>query len=142
MSGLRALIKFAGHRTDGALATWQRLRAQCDEARHKLAVLKQHGQHYRELLHAGLRQGMPATLTMAYLGFIGQIEDVVVRQENDVGSLEEACVRQWQDLVDARREKRTYEILSERAATRELAASVRRRQTEIDDLLQRSVKAP
>jgi len=142
MSGLRALIQFAEYRTDGALATWQRLRAQCDEARHKLAVLKRHGQHYRDLLHAGLRQGMSATSTMAYLSFIGQIEDVVVRQENDVGSLEEACVRQWQDLVDARREKRTYEILSERAAARELAASVRRRQAEIDDLLQRSVKAP
>lgn len=142
MSGLQALTQFAGHRTNGALAAWQRLRAQCDEARNKLAVLKQHGQHYRELLHAGLLQGMPATSTMAYLSFIGQIEDVVMRQEKDVGSLEEACVRQWQDLVDARREKRIYEILSERSAARELAVSIRRTQVEVDDLLQRSVKAP
>jgi flagellar export protein FliJ len=137
MAGLRTLIDVTRRRTEGALVTWQRLRTQCDDARQKLLLLKQHGDHYRDLMRAGLRQGMPAASTMAYVGFIGQIEEVVVRQETEVGSLEEVCARQWQELVDARREKRMYEILGERAAARELEAASRRGQAEIDELLQR-----
>jgi flagellar biosynthesis chaperone FliJ len=43
-------------------------------------------------------------------------------------------------LVDARREKRMYEILGERVAARKLEASSRRRQAEIDEMLQRVAK--
>ena len=142
MAGLNKLIDHAGQRSDGALVTWQRLKAQCDEALMKLSLLKQHRERYRDMLHAGLGEGMPAMSTMAYLGFIGQIEEVVSRQESEVGRLEEACARQWQQLVDIRREKRMYEIVHERATSRELAAALRRSQAEIDDLLQRVGKLP
>jgi len=86
----------------------------------------------------GLEAGMPATATMAYLEFIGQIDEVVLRQEVDLGSIEQACERQWQALVEARREKRTYEMLSERVAAREAEAALRRRHAEIDELIQRA----
>lgn len=142
MSGLQKLISHAGRRSDGALATWQRLKEQCDEALAKLALLKQHRERYRDLLRSGLGEGMPALSTMAYLGFIGQIDEVVLRQESEVGRLEQACARQWQELVETRREKRMYEIVHERAASRELAAALRRAQAEIDDLLQRVGSAP
>jgi flagellar export protein FliJ len=140
MSGMRALMEFAERRCEGALIHWQRLKTQCDEARQKLVLLRQHHENYRNLLRSGLEQGMAAISTNAYMGFIGQIEAIVVRQENEIGNLEEACSRQWQVLVDARREKRMYEILSERTAAREAEARTRREQTEIDTLLQRTVK--
>ncbi len=141
MSGLHKLITLAGRRSDGALVTWQRLKEQCEEALTKLSLLKQHRERYRDLLRTGLGEGMPAISTMAYLGFIGQIDEVVLRQESEVGRLEQACARQWQELVERRREKRMYEIVSERAASRELATALRRAQAEIDDLLQRVGRA-
>jgi flagellar export protein FliJ len=142
MAGLSKLINVTERRGDGALQAWQRLKAQCDDALMKLSLLKQHRERYRNLLDANLGQGMPARSTMAYLGFIGQIEEVVTRQETEVVRLEEACSRQWQELVELRREKRMYEIVHERAASRELAAALRRSQAEIDDLLQRVAKMP
>jgi flagellar export protein FliJ len=137
MAALHKLISVTERKSDQAVATLQRLKAQCDDALLKLSLLKQHVEHYRARLNAGLGEGMPAMSTMAYLGFIGQIEEVVSRQENEVCRLEAACTRQWEELVEIRREKRTYEIVSERAAERELATALRRSQAEIDDLLQR-----
>jgi flagellar export protein FliJ len=142
MAGLNKLITLASHKSDGALATWQRLKGQCDDALMKLSLLKQHRERYREMLQSGLGEGMPAMSTMAYLGFIGQIDEVVLRQESEVGRLDQACARQWQELVETRREKRMYEIVHERVASRELAAALRRSQAEIDDLLQRVGKSP
>jgi len=142
MAALHKLIGVTEKKSDAAVATWQRLKAQCDEALMKLSMLKQHVERYREMLNTGLGEGMPAVSTMAYLGFIGQIEEVVLRQESEVGRLEAACIRQWEELIEIRREKRTYEIVSERAAERELATALRRSQAEIDDLLQRVGKAP
>src|SRR5713226_7121033 len=140
MSGLATLIKFAQRRTEGALTAWQRLRAQRDEAKQKLLLLKQHGEGYHDLMRAALQQGMSANSMMGHIGFIGQIEAVLVRQESEVESLEEACARQWQELLDARREQRMYEILSERAATRAAETLSRRAQAEIDELLQRAAR--
>src|ERR1700722_11798974 len=142
MAGMHKLIAVAGSRSDGALATWQRLKAQCDDALRKLSLLKQHRERYRDLLNANLGEGMPAVSMMAYLGFIGQIDQVVLRQESEVGRLEAACIQQWQELVDIRRQKRIYEIVHERATSRELASALRRSQAEIDDLLQRVGKGP
>jgi flagellar export protein FliJ len=142
MAGLHKLISVTGSRSEGALATWQRLKAQCDEALRKLSLLKQHRERYRDLLNTNLGEGMPAMSTMAYLGFIGQIDQVVTRQESEVGRLEAACTQQWQELVEIRREKRMYEIVHERATSRELASALRRSQAEIDDLLQRVSRGP
>lgn len=142
MAGLHKLISVTGNRSEGALATWQRLKAQCDEALRKLSLLKQHRERYRDLLNTNLGEGMPAMSTMAYLGFIGQIDQVVTRQESEVGRLEAACTQQWQELVEIRREKRIYEIVHERATSRELASALRRSQAEIDDLLQRVSRGP
>jgi flagellar export protein FliJ len=142
MAGLHKLISVTGRKSDAAAATWQRLKAQCDEALMKLSLLKQHVERYRAMLNADLGEGMPAMSTMAYLGFIGQIEEVVLRQESEVVRLEAACTRQWEELTEIRREKRTYEIAQERADERELATALRRSQAEIDDLLQRVNKAP
>ncbi len=141
MAALHSLISVTGQRGDVAAAAWQRLKAQCDDALVKLSLLKRHVDRYREMLNTGLGEGMPALSTMAYLGFIGQIEQVVLRQESEVGRLEAACTRQWEELIEIRREKRTYEIVSEKAAEREMASALRRSQTEIDDLLQRVNKA-
>src|SRR5437868_1626902 len=142
MSALHKMIELAEQRSDGAQVTWQHLKQQCDEALMKLTLLKEHRERYRDMLRSGLERGMPALSTMAYLGFIGQIDEVVSRQEGEVGRIEAACARQWEELVERRREKRLYEIVGERAAARELAAAFRRSQAEIDDLLQRVVKDP
>jgi flagellar export protein FliJ len=142
MARLHKLISVTGSKGDGALANWQRLKQQCDEALKKLSLLKEHQERYRGLLSSGLGEGMPAVSTMAYLGFIGQIEEVVLRQEGEVGRLEAACTKQWQELVELRREKRAYEIVQERADERELAAALRQCQAEIDDLLQRVGRGP
>jgi len=138
MSGLATLTKLTERRAAGALASWQSLRTQCDEAKQKLSLLKKHAEGYRDVMHAGLEQGMSAASMMAHIAFIGQIEAVVVRQEAELGSLEEACGRQWQELLDARREQRMCEILSERTAVRNAEAASRREQAEVDELLQRA----
>ena len=142
MAAFDKLISVTGRKSDTALVTWQNLKAQCDEALLKLSLLKEHCERYRNQLRAGLGEGMPAMSTMAYLSFIGQIEEVVNRQQSEVGRLEAACTRQWQELIEIRREKRVYEIVHERAAERELATLLRRSQAEIDDLLQRVNKTP
>ena len=142
MAGLHKLISVAGRKSDGALANWQHLKQQCDEALKKLSLLRQHRERYRDMLNSSLGEGMPVMSTMSYLGFIGQIEEVVLRQENEVGRLEAACTRQWQELVEIRREKRMYEIVEERAAEQQLATALRQSQAEIDDLLQRVGKLP
>jgi flagellar export protein FliJ len=142
MAAFDKLISITGRKSDTALATWQSLKVQCDEALMKLSLLKEHCERYRNQLSAGLGEGMPAMSTMAYLSFIGQIEEVVLRQQSEVGRLEAACTRQWQELVEIRREKRVYEIVHERTVERELATLLRRSQAEIDDLLQRVNKAP
>jgi len=136
MSGMETLVSVAQGRSDGALASWRNLTAKRDQAGQKLMLLKQHAERYRDLMHTGLQQGMPAASTVAHLGFIGQIEEVVVRLEKEVESLKQACARQWLELIDARREKRMYEILGERLAAREAVAVARRGQIEIDELLQ------
>jgi len=142
MAVLHKLISVTGKKSDDALMTWQRLKQQCDEALAKLSLLREYCERYRALLNSNLGEGMPAMSTMAYLGFIGQIEEVVLRQQSEVGRLEAACTAQWQELVEIRREKRVYEIFQERAVERELAAALRCSQAEIDDLLQRVNKAP
>jgi flagellar export protein FliJ len=138
MSQVDKLINIAGRRSEEALLAWQKLRAQCGEAIRKLSLLKEYRERYRNLMRDGLQTGMPATATMAYLEFIGQIDEVVLRQESDLGTIEQACERQWQALVEARREKRTYEVLNERIAAREAEAALRRRHAEIDELIQRA----
>jgi flagellar export protein FliJ len=142
MSELAALIKFAERRAEGALIAWQRLKTQYDDAKQKLAQLHRHGEGYRDLMRSALQQGVSATSAMAHIGFIGQIEAVALRQEHELGDLEAACARQWRELLEARREKRMYEILRERAATREAEAAFCRRQADIDELLQRAAKRP
>ena len=84
---------------------------------------------------------MPAASTAAYIGFIGQIEAVVAGQQSELGNLEDACARRWQELLDARRDKRICEILRERAATREAVTASRRLQSDVDELLQRSARS-
>lgn len=142
MSGLTSLVKFAERRTEDASAAWQRLRAQCDEARHKLVLLTRHAENYRDRMRAGLHRGMPAGSTISHIGFIGQIEVVVARQQSELASLEQVCARQWQALIDARRDQRMYEILSERAAARDAQTASRRRQADTDELLQRAATRP
>jgi flagellar export protein FliJ len=138
VSRIGKLMGMAGRRSDDALMAWQQLKVQCDEAMRKLSLLKQYRERYRDRMRTNLAEGMPATATLDYLAFIGQIDEVVLRQEGDLGNLQEACARQWQQLVEARREKRRYEILSEWAAAREAEALLRRQQAEIDELLQRA----
>jgi flagellar export protein FliJ len=143
MKGLASLIKLAERRTEQAVLAWQQLRAQCDDAKQKLLLLQQHGEGYRDLMQAGLQQGMRAASSTAHIDFIHQIEAVVVRQGTELGQLEQACARQWQELVSARRDQRMYEILHERAAARDAATAYRRQQAESDEaMMQRAARTP
>lgn len=139
MSG-SAMIRLAERRVEEAVLSWRRLRGQCDDTRQKLVLLQAHMESYRNSMRTNLIQGMPAASTAAYIGFIGQIEAVVASQESELGSLEDACARRWQELLDARREKRVCEILRERVATREAVTASRRLQSDVDELLQRSAR--
>jgi flagellar export protein FliJ len=136
-----AMIRLAQRHVEEAVLLWQRLRAQCDDTRQKLVLLQAHMQLYRDSMRANLSQGMPAASTAAYIEFIGQIETIVAGQQSELGNLEDACARQWQELLDARRDKRICEILRERAAARDTATASRRLQSDIDELLQRSVRS-
>jgi flagellar export protein FliJ len=138
MSQFDKLIEIAGRRGDEALVAWQQLKQQCAEALRKLTLLKEYRDRYRAMMNAGLQNGMAASATMAYLEVIGQIDDIVLRQESDLGTIEEACERRWQELVEARREKRSYELYNEFLAAREAEAALRRRNAEIDELISRA----
>ncbi|HEX3860963.1 MAG TPA: flagellar export protein FliJ [Stellaceae bacterium] len=141
-SDMKVLINLAGHRSDDAIATWQNLQQQCQQALAKLALLKEHRERYEDLLRGGLQRGMSAIATRAYLNFTRQIDDIVHRQQDEVERIEAAVARQWEHVVELRREKRVYEILGERAAAQELETALRRSQSEIDDLLQRAASLP
>jgi flagellar export protein FliJ len=140
--GTKVLINLAGHRSDDAIATWRHLKQHCQQALAKLDVLRQHRQRYEDMLRGGLQQGMTAAATRTYLGFTRQIDDIVARQQREVERIEAACARQWEQVVELRREKRVYEILGEHATAHELEAALRRSQNEIDDLLQRTASLP
>ena len=90
-SGIDSLIDLAGHRSDDAVAIWQNLQRQCQQALGKLAVLEQHRDRYDDLLRGALQQGMSAVATRAYLGFIRQIDDVITQQRGEVERIEAAC---------------------------------------------------
>jgi flagellar export protein FliJ len=138
MPPMDKLIGVAGQRSDEALRAWQQLSEQCADAMRKLALLKEYRERYRVRMSDGLAAGMPVTATRAYLDFIGQIDEVVQRQEHGLGTIEQACAHKWQELLVARREKRTFEILGERLAAKDAEAALRRRRAEIDELIQRA----
>ena len=142
MKGLASLIKLAERRTEQAVLAWQRLRAQCDDAKQKMLLLQKHGEGYRDLMRAGLQQGMRAASSTAHIDFIHQIEAVAVRQGTELGQLEQACARQWQELVSARRDQRMYKILQERAAARDAATASRCQQAESDEAVMRAARTP
>lgn len=138
MSQINKLVDIAGRNSDEALAAWQRLRDQCADALRKLSLLREYRESYRDRMRSHLVEGMPAMASMAYLDFIGQIDEVMARQQSDLHAIEQACARQWEVLVEARRDKRTYEILSDRDAARRAEAALRRGLAEMDDLIQRA----
>lgn len=140
MKGLASLIKLAERRTEQAVLAWQRLHAQCDDAKQKMLLLQKHGDGYRDLMRTDLQQGMQAASSTAHIDFIHQIEAVSVRQGTELGQLEQACARQWQELVSARRDQRMYEILQERAATRDAATASQRQQAESDEAVMRAAR--
>jgi flagellar export protein FliJ len=140
MSNYDSLALVGASRADEQFMLWRRLMSQCQEAKQKLVTLGQFAERYRVQMKQHLEAGMPASASMTFLGFIGQIEAVTRKQVVEVGRLETACAEQWQHLVDARRDKRMYEILRDRASAAELAADLRRSQAELDELLGRIVK--
>jgi flagellar export protein FliJ len=140
MSSYQNLADFVGGRADRQQAQWRHLMNQCDGAKRKLVQLRHYAERYRLQMRGHLSDGMEATATMVFLRFIGQIEAVITKQEQDLARLEQACLEQWQKLVEARREKRMYEILRDRAAAEKLTLALRRNQAEIDDLMGRIVK--
>jgi len=140
VSSYENLAIFVGGRADKQFVVWRQLIKQCDDGKQKLAQLRQYAEHYRLQMGNQMRDGMAATTTMVFLRFIGQIETVITTQEREVTRLEHACLQQWHHLVEARREKRMYEILRDRAAAEKLSAALRRSQAEIDELLGRIVK--
>jgi flagellar export protein FliJ len=138
--GYQSLVEVVGNEADRQLAAWRRLMSQCDDAKQKLVQLRHYADRYRRQLHTQLHDGIAANSTMVFLRFIGQIEGVILTQEREVARLELACRQQWQLLVEARREKRMYEILRDRATAEKLAAELRRSERAIDDLLGKVVK--
>jgi flagellar export protein FliJ len=140
MSGYQSLADLAGNQADTQQVQWRRLLGQCDGAKRKLIQLRQYAERYHLQMRSHLSDGMEATATMIFLRFIGQIEAVIAKQEREVTRLEQACLEQWHRLVEARREKRMYEVLRDRAAAEKVALALRRSQAEIDELMGRIVK--
>lgn len=140
MTSYQSLADFVGGHADKQQVVWRNLMSQCDGAKRKLLQLRHYAERYRLQMRGNLSDGMEAMATMVFLRFIGQIETVITKQENEVARLEQAVLEQWHRLVEARREKRMYEILRDRAAAEKLALALRRSQTEIDELMGRIVK--
>jgi len=140
MSNYDSLATVGAVRADEQFLTWRRLMGQCQEAKQKLATLSQFAERYRGQMRDRLAAGMDASASMTFIAFIGQIEGVVRKQAAEVTRLEAACAEQWQHLVAARRDKRMYEILRDKANATELAADLKRSQAELDELLGRIVK--
>ena len=140
MSSYQSLAEFVGDRADRQQVRWRQVMGQCDESKRKLVQLRQYADRYRTQMRHRLSDGMDATATMGFLRFIGQIEAVIAKQESEVARLEQAGLQQWQHLVEARREKRMYEILRDKETAEKLAADLRRGQAQIDELMGRIVK--
>jgi flagellar export protein FliJ len=140
MSSYQSLADFVGDRADRQQVRWRQVMNQCDDSKRKLVQLRQYADRYRAQMTGQLHDGMDATATMGFVRFIGQIETVIAKQESEVARLDQACHQQWQQLVEARREKRMYEILRDKASAEKLAAELRRGQAEIDELMGRIVK--
>jgi flagellar export protein FliJ len=140
MSAYQSLANFVGDRAARQQVQWRQLMNQCDAAKRKLAQLKQYAERYRIQMRDRLNDGTEATAIMVFLRFIDQIETVIVKQEHEVAHLEQSCVEQWHRVVEARREKRMYEILRDRVVAEKLAAALQRSQVEIDELMGRIVK--
>lgn len=140
MSNYDSLAVVGASRADEQFGIWRHLMNQCQEAKHKLATLSQFAERYRAQMRHHLETGMPAAASMNFVSFIAQIEAVVRKQASEVTRLETLCAEQWQILIEARRDKRMYELLRDRAAEAELAAGLKKSQAELDELLGRIVK--
>lgn len=140
MTSYQSLADFVGDRADRLQVRWRQVMGQCDEAKRKVVQLRHHAERYRQQMGRRLNDGMEATATMGFHRFIVQIEAVIAKQETEVARLEQLCLQQWHHLVEARREKRMYEILRDKMAAEKLSAALRRSQTEIDELMGRIVK--
>ena len=140
MTSYQNLADFVGGRADKQQVLWRNLMGQCDGAKRKLVQLRQYADRYRMQMRGDLSDGMEAIATMTFLRFIGQIEAVIAKQESEVARLEQACLEQWHRVVEARREKRMYEILRDKAAAEKLAMALRRSQAEIDEMMGKIVK--
>jgi len=141
MTSYQSLADFVGDRADRQQVRWRQVMSQCDESKRKLIQLRQYADRYRAQMTGQLHDGMDAAATMGFLRFIGQIEGVIAKQEGEVARFEAAATLQWQQLVEARREKRMYEILRDKAEAEKLAAALRRSQAEMDELMGRIVKS-
>jgi len=135
---LHAIGKVAERQLEEAQRRWGVLAKECAAARRKLNLLRQYGENYRIQLESGVRQGLAASQAMLVATFIRRVADVVAREEAQVQQLEEACEREWAELVEARRHKRMIEILIDRDALRKAEETLRRSQREIDDLISRA----
>jgi flagellar export protein FliJ len=142
MSNYQSLADFAGDRADQQQVQWRLLMGQCDAAKRKLGQLRHYAERYRSQMGAHLANGVDATAAMGFLRFIEQVESVVTKQQREVERLDLACREQWQRLVEARREKRMYEVLRDRTVAEQVQADLRRSQIELDELMGRIVKAP
>ncbi|HEX4113001.1 MAG TPA: flagellar export protein FliJ [Stellaceae bacterium] len=140
MTSYQSLADFVGDRADQQQVRWRQVMSQCDEAKRKLVRLRQYAERYRLQMQHHLNDGMEATATMGFLGFIIQIEAVIAKQESEVTRFEQASLQQWQFLVEARRETRMYEILRDKVTAEKLAAALRRSQAEMDEMMGRIVK--
>jgi flagellar export protein FliJ len=142
MSNYRSLADFAGDRADQQQVQWRMLMGQCDAAKRKLGQLGHYAERYRAQMGAHLADGLDATAAMGFLRFIEQVETVVAKQQREVARLDLACREQWHRLVEARRERRMYEVLRDRAVAEQVQLALRRSQIELDELMGRIVKAP
>lgn len=136
--GLTALGKSADREVEAAQRRWAALSKECAGGRQKLVLLQQYGEGYRAQLEAGACQGLAAGQAVAITAFMRRIAEIIIIEEGRVRQLEETAEREWTRLVEARRQRKMIDLLTERDAQKKLEVELRRSEREIDDLLGRA----
>lgn len=135
---LNLLSGLAHERGEVAAKRLGRSLALLRESESRLALLQSYFADYRGRLARNAAHGVSADEMRNFREFIRKLEQAIGQQRAEVEALERAVVENRRGWMHARREGRSFEVLSERAESLAREAESRRLQKIVDEFAGRA----
>lgn len=136
-SALDTLIELAAADTDAAAKTLGKAVRAADDARQKLAMLKQYRDDYAARLQSGMGSGLTASAFRNFQIFIGKIDDAISGQQEIVRLAERRIDHERGVWQQCERKRLSYGTLANRAQQAALHKENKRDQKQMDEFAAR-----